>query len=35
MIDLLKLSIPFKESELIIVKSADHKNGVYIDLENV
>lgn len=35
MIDLLKLSIPFKESELIIIKSSDGLNGIYIDLECV
>lgn len=35
MIDLLKLSIPFKSEHLITVKSADGQGGVYIDLEAV
>ncbi|MBT9430794.1 phage/plasmid replication protein, II/X family [Candidatus Symbiopectobacterium endolongispinus] len=35
MIDLLKLSIPFKTEHLITVKSADKRGGTYIDLEQV
>lgn len=35
MIDLLKLSVPFKPEHLIVVKSADELGGVYVDLEKV
>lgn len=35
MIDLLKLDIPFKKQWLLVSPTADHREGVYIDLEQV
>lgn len=35
MIDLLKLDLPFKSEWLLVSPTADHRSGVYIDLEQV
>lgn len=35
MIDLIKLDIPFKKQWLLVSPTADHREGVYIDLEQV
>ncbi|MBM0490507.1 DNA replication protein [Aeromonas jandaei] len=35
MIDLLKLDLPFKSEWLLVSPTADHRSGVYIDLEQI
>lgn len=32
---MLKLSIPFKSDYLLVTRSADHKGGVYVDLQQI